>query len=91
MIVYYGYSDAQGEFRISVDTERCDGCGYCIAVCPESLFEVKLDDYDEMKAAIKAEAINKLGYLCPGALACARNQQKNCHDVCPHEAMTHSW
>lgn len=91
MIVHYGYSNGQGEFRITVDTEKCDGCGACVEVCPEQLFELQANDYDEMKVVVKPEMINMLGYLCPGASTCGRNQQKNCHHVCPHQALAHSW
>ena len=90
MIIHYGYSDGEGEYRISVDTDKCDGCGACVEVCPKSLFELQLDDYDEMKVVVRHELVKKIGYLCPGISACARNGE-TCHNVCPHNVFEHSW
>ncbi len=91
MIINYGYRDAQGEYRITVDTDKCNGCGACAEICPENIFELEEDDYDEIKVVVITDKINKIGYLCPGAAICASRQGKNCHDVCPNEAMSHSW
>ena len=31
MIANYGYKDGSGDWFISIDTDRCNGCGKC---CP---------------------------------------------------------
>ena len=89
MIIHYGYTDGSGEYRVAIDTDRCDGCGKCVAACPEGIFEVAPDDYDEEVARVKDELVKKLGYLCPGLSRCAA--QQNCHVVCEKEAISHTW
>ena len=52
---------AAGDYRIFIDEDKCYGCGACIDVCPESLFELYENDYDETKAKIKNEVMKKIG------------------------------
>ena len=91
MIVHYGYRDAIGDFRITVDTDKCDGCGECVRICPEHFFTLEEDDYDEIKAVVKEELINKVGILCPGAAVCKKNNTLNCTEACPNNALSVSW
>ena len=44
MLTNYGYSDASGNFFITIDTDKCDGCGDCINACPSDIFEVVGED-----------------------------------------------
>ena len=90
MIVKYGYTDGAGDYRIVIDEDKCSGCGVCIDVCPESLFELYENDYDESKAKIKNVLMKKIGYLCPGFAICKR-KEKNCHSACESDAITHTW
>jgi 2-oxoglutarate ferredoxin oxidoreductase subunit delta len=32
-----------GTFSIELDFEACKGCGYCLEVCPENVFDPGLD------------------------------------------------
>jgi ferredoxin len=91
MLVHYGYTDASGDYRISIDQDECDGCGKCVEVCPEELFMVEEDDYDREVAMIKDDLIRKLGYLCPGYERCKSNIGDTCQEVCPHKVISHSW
>lgn len=91
MIIHYGYSDAQGNYRIHVDTDSCDGCGTCVEACPAELFCLEEDDYDEIKAEIKQELINKIGILCPGENICKNMNPNNCIESCPARALSISW
>ena len=91
MIANYGYSDGTGEYYITIDTGRCDGCGDCVAACPESLLELAEDDYGKTVAVVKEELRAKLGYLCPGLDAVCGKKEVNCHTACKAEAIRHSW
>ena len=91
MIVHYGYTDAQGDFRISVDTDKCDGCGTCVEICPAELFCLEEDDYDEMKVNVKQALINKIGILCPGGDVCKKVDTVNCIESCRNSALSISW
>ena len=90
MIVQYGYTDGAGDYRIIIDEDKCDGCGECAGACPEALFELYENDYDEEVIRIKHSLVKKIGYLCPGFSNCSE-EEKNCHTVCKSDAITHSW
>lgn len=91
MLANYGYVDATGEYFITVDTDKCDGCGCCVETCPEGLFEVSMDDYGKLVARVKEKLVAKISYCCPGFDACARSHEANCHSVCECGALEHSW
>ena len=91
MKVHYGYSDGTGDYFITIDTGRCDGCGKCVEACPSGIFEVAEDDSGQPKAKVKEEARRKLAFLCPGFHSCSSTHEMNCHSVCDEEAITHSW
>ncbi|MBW1798692.1 MAG: 4Fe-4S binding protein, partial [Deltaproteobacteria bacterium] len=44
MLANYGYKDASGDFFITIDTDKCDGCGDCVSACPVDVFEVMDED-----------------------------------------------
>jgi predicted CoA-substrate-specific enzyme activase len=90
MKVNYGYSDGTGEYFITVDTEKCDGCGECVKVCPAEMFIIAEDDFGNLNAQIKDEARKKIALLCPGHQSCSSNE-KTCHSVCHNDAISHSW
>ena len=87
----YGYADGSGDYFITVDGDKCDGCGDCVTACPNGILEIVLDDYDEPKAAIKAEHSKSLGYTCPGYYAKCDKDAANCHSVCKSGALEHTW
>jgi NAD-dependent dihydropyrimidine dehydrogenase PreA subunit len=71
-------------FSIQVDFEVCQGCGYCLEVCPNNVFDPGQDHNDK-------------GYLPPIAtrpedcLGC-----RSCYMVCPDfcleiESLERSW
>ena len=86
MIIHYGYTDGRGEFYITIDTDKCDGCGKCVEECPLNIFELTIDDYDQKVVKVKDEVIKNIGYLCPGYKSC-----KKCQKACDKQAITHSW
>jgi predicted CoA-substrate-specific enzyme activase len=90
MKVHYGYSDGTGEYFITIDNEKCDGCGECVQICPAGIFTTGKDDNGQLKAMVKEEARKKIAMLCPGLGSC--NPDKgNCHAVCPQSAINHTW
>ena len=88
---HYGYADGSGDYYITIDTDKCDGCGACVHVCPKEVFEIIVDDYDESKAAVKHELVTKIGYVCPGYNRRCINEEANCHKACLAGAIEHSW
>ena len=58
-------------------------------VCPSGIFIVDKDDSGQLKAMVREEERKELEFLCPGFSGC--NLEKNCHDVCSGDAISHSW
>ena len=86
----YGYADGTGEYFITIDTDKCDGCGECVTACAENLLELAEDDYGKVVARVRDEVRIKLGYLCPGFKVCSK-REINCHTACQQEAISHTW
>ena len=42
--IQYGYNDATGDYFITIDLEKCDGCGKCVSACPATIFEIVEED-----------------------------------------------
>jgi predicted CoA-substrate-specific enzyme activase len=89
MKVNYGYSDATGEYFVTIDTPLCDGCGNCINACPVGIYKLSRNDSGSSKAIIKEESRKKLSSVCPGLANC--KAEKNCTDVCAKKAIALSW
>ena len=68
MLAYYGFKDGSGDWFLSVDTDKCDGCGQCVKACPAHILEVANDEYDPFReepvARVKEEERNKIRYDC---------------------------
>jgi predicted CoA-substrate-specific enzyme activase len=86
----YGYSDGTGEYFITIDTTKCDGCGECVKACPEDIFVITLDNFGWPRAEVKDDARKKLAQLCQGYKSCAGNET-DCHRACPGDAISHTW
>lgn len=89
--INYGYSDGNGDYFITIDVGRCDGCSECLPACPSAIFEMIQDDDSQPKASVVESARNQLDILCPGFHTCQRDLKVNCHSVCQKEAITHTW
>jgi predicted CoA-substrate-specific enzyme activase len=89
MKVNYGYSDGTGEYFITVDTSKCDGCGECVKACPSGLFVIFNNENGRPKATIKEEMRKKIAIACPGFRNCGLTVR--CHSVCPKDAISHTW
>lgn len=95
MIANYGYTDGSGTYFISVDTDKCDGCGKCVEACPYGVLEVVDDPYDPLEggmiAIVTEEQHKKIKYTCMPCKPASGKRELPCVIACPTDAMTHSW
>ncbi|MEW5910046.1 MAG: 4Fe-4S binding protein [Thermodesulfobacteriota bacterium] len=96
MLADHGYQDASGSFFITIDTDRCNGCGACLSICPENIFEVVNQDpndpFREIPVVIvREDKRNKLKYECGPCKRPADRILLSCVEACPFHAITHSW
>ena len=91
MLANYGYTDGSGSYYITIDTDACNACRECLAACPQHIFGIAVDDYDEEKAAVKDEFKNNLKYLCAICKPVSEWKSLPCLDVCKWRALKHSW
>lgn len=86
VIAHYGYKDGSGEYYITIDTDKCNSCSKCVDECPKNIFQMVLDDYDDLLPQVRKEVITVLRYECDASYCNYR-----CQKVCPGGAITHSW
>ena len=96
MIANYGYKDGSGSYYISIDTDKCDGCGLCIKACPENVLDVVEDPNDplsdEMVAIVVVDEIKKLKYTCAPCKPVGKDRPAEpCIAACTKNAISHSW
>lgn len=88
MITYYGYTDGSGEYFISIDSDKCNGCGKCVKQCPQAALELEqvfVDLEDKTVAAVKEEQRNKIKYAC--ASCRPEENRAPCVLACPFGAV----
>jgi len=95
MLANYGYKDGSGEYFITIDTDKCTGCGACVTACPASVFVVVADPYDPLAekqvAVIKEEHRKKLKYSCAPCKPTGQRKELPCVAACEPGAIAHSW
>ena len=96
MLANYGYKDASGAFFITIDTDKCDGCGNCAPACPASIFLVVNEDpndplRDEPVAMVVDDKKKKLKYECNPCKPSVDRQPLPCVEACRTGAISHSW
>jgi Fe-S-cluster-containing hydrogenase component 2 len=100
MLANYGYKDGSGDFFITIDTDKCNGCGKCIPACPAGVLELVTDESDpfrELPVAVVTEAHRKkIKYSCSSCKGaqCKPPGQKidlPCLKSCEINAINHSW
>ncbi len=89
--IHYGYNDATGDYYITIDTGKCDGCKECVSVCPVGIFEVVAENGRQPKAVVKESVRKRLSILCPGYTSCSSNNQVNCRSACSSKSISLSW
>jgi Fe-S-cluster-containing hydrogenase component 2 len=93
----YGYKDGSGEFFITVDTDKCNGCGDCASACPAGVLELVDNGYDieaEIPiAAVKTEHSKKIKYSCMSCKPASGYDGATlpCVKPCAPGAIVHSW
>ncbi|NLW65920.1 MAG: ferredoxin [Clostridiales bacterium] len=91
MIANYGYEDGSGHYYIKIDTSKCAECKDkgCVEKCPEKLFVVELDDFDDEVVVIREDCRNTLRTNC--ALCKANGEKELCRQACKFDAVGFSW
>ncbi|AGL00929.1 hypothetical protein [Desulfallas gibsoniae] len=93
MIANYGYKDGAGEFFISIDTEKCASCVEkpCVKACPEQIFYIYEDDYDDEVVGVRDKSRNQLQYICAPCKPSTGEPKLTCTEACTSGAIKHSW
>jgi len=97
MISNYGYEDGTGFYYITIDGGLCASCGEhsCVRACPQGVYALEVDDYDDLVAVVSEDARKRLRELC--APCKGRNggggteRDLPCTLACPRGAIRHSW
>ena len=94
MLANYGFDDGSGQWFLGIDTDKCDGCGQCVEVCPASALEVGEDEYDpfqeEPVAKVKVEERKKIRYTCAPCQPSYGEKPAPCVAACEPGAISHS-
>lgn len=95
MLANYGYKDGSGDYFITIDTDKCDGCGQCVEACAYGVLEVGADENDpfrEEPVAKETEAERKkIKYTCAPCKPVRERKPLPCVQACEPDAITHSW
>ncbi len=95
MIANYGYKDGSGDFFITIDTDKCDGCGDCVPACPGNVYGVGEDPNDPLSdsqvAFVLDEQRKKLKYTCAPCKPDRQRPPLPCVEACKPLAISHSW
>ncbi len=91
----FGYNDGSGEFYITLDTDKCNGCGDCVAACPAHIIELADNEYDPLAesriAVVKHANRNTLKYDCGPCKPLSGAYALPCVNACKPVAISHSW
>jgi ferredoxin len=95
MLANYGYKDGSGDYFITIDTDKCDGCSKCVEACPQKVLAVVEDPNDPFRevpvAVVVEEQRKKLKYTCAPCKPMSGERNLPCMLACEPEAISHSW
>ncbi|MBW2026448.1 MAG: 4Fe-4S binding protein [Deltaproteobacteria bacterium] len=85
-----------GDYFITIDTDKCNGCGECVTACPAGVLEVLDDDpndplREEPVAVVGTNKRNKLKYECNPCKPSIGRPPLPCIEACKAGAISHSW
>lgn len=96
MLANYGYCDGSGNYFITIDTDKCSGCGNCVTACPAQVFEVVEEDpndplNEQPVAVVRQDKKKKLKYECGPCKPPKDRPELPCTAACKAGAIFHSW
>jgi Fe-S-cluster-containing hydrogenase component 2 len=95
MIANYGYKDGSGDYFIAINTDKCNGCGDCVPVCPGNVLAVGPDPHDPLRdepvAFVTEAERKKLKYTCAACKPDHDRPPLPCVAACKPVALAHSW
>jgi Fe-S-cluster-containing hydrogenase component 2 len=92
MIMHYGYSDGSGDYYITFDTDKCNGCGKCVKICPQSAIQLEtlfIDLEDKVVASLTEVQRKKIKYTCSPCKPEKNNAP--CVIACESKAVKCTW
>ena len=92
MIIYYGYSDASGEYYLVVNAQKCNSCGKCVNQCPQHAIELQtimVDLEDKNVPAITEQHRKNIKYTCCSCKL--ENKKTPCILACERKAIDSIW
>ncbi len=94
MIAFYGFKDGSGDWFLSVDTDKCNGCGKCAEVCSAQVLEIADDEYDPFSdvqvVKVKEDERKKIRYTCAPCGPGYGEIEPPCLAACLSKAISHS-
>ncbi len=94
MLANFGYKDGSGEFFITIDTDKCDGCD-CVTGCKAHILELADNEFDplaEGQIAVVRQANRKtIKYDCGPCKPPSGARVLPCVTACKPGAIAHSW
>ena len=92
IITHYGYCDGSGEYYIVIDSDKCNGCGKCIEICPQKALQLQtefIDLEDKTVATVTEEHRKKIKYTCSSCRP--ETNQTPCILACDLKAINSVW
>jgi ferredoxin len=94
MIAHYGFTDGSGDWYVTIDTDKCTGCGMCVELCPAKILELGADEIDisreEPVAFVKDEERKRVRYSCAPCKPGYGEKPAPCVAACETRAISHS-
>jgi len=97
MISNYGYEDGSGFYYITIDGDACVACTTraCVEACPQGVYALEMDDYDDLVAIVTEAARKRLREVCSSCKGQNGNgggqRDLPCTSACTAGAIRHSW
>lgn len=95
MLANHGYKDGSGEYFITIDTDKCNGCGKCVGACLAKVLAMVNDDNDPFRevpvVVVTDEHRRKIKYSCASCKPMHGRKELPCMIACTPKAISHSW